>query len=267
MTTHSLINLKGRFPFRLSTTSYILPDAIMPNLRFLGPRFDEIELVLFESRYGENLPSKMDIREMAALADDLHFTYNVHLPMDLLLGSPDPEQRRESCETILRFYERTLPLAPTAYILHFEGHPGGDPPLETLAQWRHLLRASLTWLIDQGLHREQVALENLSYPFAWVDILADEFDLKICLDLGHLILQNADLMTTFNRYQERTSMMHLHGVGHRDHLALSLIPHDEWQTVKQILRRFSGGLSLEVFSLEDLQDSLIRMEDVCSCPD
>lgn len=257
------MNLKGRFPFRLATTSYILPDAIIPNLRFLGPFFDEIELVLFDSRQGNNLPTKIKIGEMAALGRNLQFTYNVHLPTDLFLGSADRQERRDACETILRFYERTLPLDPTAYILHFEGQPGDNPKPEELADWRRLLRTSLEWLLDHGLNRNLLALENLSYPFSWVDILADEFSLNICLDLGHLLLQNVNLMTAFNRYQDKTTMMHLHGVGHRDHLALSLIPHDEWQTVIQILRHFRGGLALEVFSLEDLQASLVRMEGLC----
>jgi len=263
MTNDVLTNLKGRFPFRLAATSYILPDAIIPNLRFLGPAFDEIELVLFDSRQGDNLPTEVEIGKMAALSRDLHFTYNVHLPTDLFLGSADRQERREACETILRFYERTLPLDPTAYILHFEGEPGDHPQPEELAEWRHNLRTSLEWLLDHGFNRDLAALENLSYPFSWVDILADEFNLNICLDLGHLLLQNANLLAAFNRYQERITMMHLHGVGHRDHQALSFIPHDEWQAIGQILRHFRGGLSLEVFSLDDLQASLARMAELC----
>ena len=41
-----LPDLMGRVPFRLGTTYYILPDAILPNVRFLAPLLDEIELVL-----------------------------------------------------------------------------------------------------------------------------------------------------------------------------------------------------------------------------
>lgn len=236
----------------------------MPNLRFLGPLLDEIELVLFDSQEGDNLPTEVEIADMASLSRDLQFTYNVHLPTDLFLGSADPVERRQACETLIRFYERTLALDPTAYILHFEGEPPGAPPKpEALAEWRRHLRASLEWFLDHGISRDRVALENLSYPFTWVDILADEFGLNFCLDLGHLLLQNENLLATFHRYQARTTMMHLHGVGHRDHQALSFIPDDDWQTVSQILRHFRGGLSLEIFSLEDLQVSLARMENLC----
>lgn len=264
MTTNVLPNLKGRFPFRLATTSYILPDAIMPNLRFLGPYVDEVELILFESRHESDLPSAAEIRQMADLGRDLNFSYNVHLPTDIFLGSASFQERRDACETLLRFYEGTRALDPTAYILHFEGEPA-DIPLKPgdLADWRANLRASVEWLLDQGLDRKSIALENIGYPFGWIDILAEEFGLNICLDLGHLMLQKVNLMASFHRYEDRVTMMHLHGVGSRDHQALSLIPNDEWQAVSQILRHFRGGLSLEVFSLGALQASMVRMEELC----
>ena len=263
MIDDALINLKDRFPFRLATTSYILPEAIMPNLRLLGPLFDEVELVLFDSRHPDDLPTTAAITEMAALARELRFTYNVHLPKDIHLGSLDDSERRQACETILRYYEHTRALDPTAYILHLERNPNdGDGPA-SMSTWRDLLRKSLAWLLDRGLPREITAIENIDYPFSWVDILVDEFKLKICLDLGHLIMQEAHLPLAFNRYQERASMMHLHGIGSRDHQAITLIPHDVWIDVSQILRHFHGGLSLEVFSLRDLRDSLTRMAELC----
>ena len=51
----------------------------MPNLRFLAPLFDEIEIVLFDSRHPESLPPAFEIAEMAALGHELNFAYNVHL--------------------------------------------------------------------------------------------------------------------------------------------------------------------------------------------
>jgi len=263
MNNDVLPNLKGRFPFRLSTTSYILPEAIMPNLRFLGHYLDEVELVLFDSHQGDNLPSVDEIAEMKSLGRDLQLTYNVHLPTDLLLGSADWRERQKACETILRFYERTLPLDPTAYILHFEGPPGDHPLPEELADWRRLLRISTEWLLDHGIRRDLMALENLSYPFSWIDILADEFGLPICLDLGHLLQRNENILKKFNQYQDRITMMHLHGVGHRDHQRITRIPDDDWFAVVKILGTFRGGLSLEVFSLEDLRPSLLRMAELC----
>ena len=91
----SLPLLKRSFPFRLATTSYILPADIIPNIRYLAQYVDEIELLFFESGGESNLPSPGDIREMARLASDLDLTYNVHLPTDLFFGDPDTALRRK----------------------------------------------------------------------------------------------------------------------------------------------------------------------------
>ncbi|MGD9975940.1 MAG: cobamide remodeling phosphodiesterase CbiR, partial [Desulfatirhabdiaceae bacterium] len=124
--------LKRGFPFRLSTTSCIIPESILANLRLLGPHLDEVELVLFETGAENNLPAFQEIRDMNRAAKDLDITYNVHLPGDLFFGDPDPCLREGFRDTAMRFYERTLPLDPTLYILHLDsrradGVPESDP--------------------------------------------------------------------------------------------------------------------------------------------
>lgn len=37
-------SLKGIFPFRLGTTSFIIPDDILPNVEFLSDKVDDIEI-------------------------------------------------------------------------------------------------------------------------------------------------------------------------------------------------------------------------------
>ncbi len=53
-----LKSLKNRFPFRLGTTSYIIPADLMTNVRLLSPLVDDIELVLFEADDESNLPDE-----------------------------------------------------------------------------------------------------------------------------------------------------------------------------------------------------------------
>ena len=46
------------YPFRLGTTSYIIPADILPNARYLAGKIRDIELILFEVDDGpNNLPS------------------------------------------------------------------------------------------------------------------------------------------------------------------------------------------------------------------
>src|SRR5262245_25369283 len=86
------LNLEPSTPFRLGTTSYIIPDDILPNVRYLADKVQDVELVLFEVDDGpNNLPSSETVAELAALADAHDLTYTVHLPLDLRLGADGDE--------------------------------------------------------------------------------------------------------------------------------------------------------------------------------
>jgi hypothetical protein len=45
----SFPTLAGRFPFRMGTTSFIVPADMETNVRFSASKFDDIELRFFES--------------------------------------------------------------------------------------------------------------------------------------------------------------------------------------------------------------------------
>jgi sugar phosphate isomerase/epimerase len=259
----SLPFLKRRFPFRLATTSYIIPAPILPNLRFLARHFDEVELVLFESGAESNLPTPGEIREMARLATESDLTYNVHLPGDLFFGDPDPAWRRQFCDTALRFYERTLPLNPTWYILHLDSRKADGQVEEDQNAWHDRVRESLESLGRQGLDLRQVVVENLEYRLERLLPLAAIFDLAFCLDIGHLLRYRHDVAEQLQSFLPKSPMVHLHGVRDGiDHLGLDHLAPKEWGCICQALREYRGGVSLEVFSLEDLIPSLERIQEL-----
>jgi len=252
--------LKGRFPFRLGTTSYILPDAIAPNVRFTGPFVDEVELVLFESRFADSLPTSKEIGELSSLAREYDLSYNVHLPTDVFLGHPDSGIRQQACDTILRFYERSLPLNPTLYVLHLEKNPPGNTKHLNTPDWQVNLLSSLEYLLDRDMQRNLLGVENIDYPFRWIYPLIRELGLSICLDIGHLLVQQEDLTAYLEAYGDEIAMLHLHGVaGQKDHRSLREISQNDWHIISEFLINYRGGVSLEVFSREDLTASMERM--------
>jgi hypothetical protein len=86
-----------RLPFRLGTTSYILPDEILPNARYLAGKVRDVELVLFEVDEGQNnLPSPEQVNSLRELASQHDLSYTVHLPLDLRLGSDGDERNSRS---------------------------------------------------------------------------------------------------------------------------------------------------------------------------
>ncbi len=255
-----LPRLKGAFPFRLSTTSYILPEAILPNVRFLAEYFDEIELVFFESGREDNLPGVGEVREMARMASQLDISYNVHLPADLFLAEPDRGARRRFCDSALRFYERTLPLCPTCHILHLDSRRADGGVEADVSAWSERVCDSLGFLRAEGMDLGRVAVENLEYPPLRLLPFMNAFELRLCLDIGHMLRYGHDIGEAASQFFDQVVMAHLHGVENgKDHRAVSHIADGQWKTVCGFLQNYRGGLSLEVFSLGDLVASCERM--------
>src|SRR5688572_29867355 len=114
-------NIMKTHPFRLGTTSYIIPDDILPNARYLAGKVQDIELILFEVDDGpNNLPSLDVIDELSKIAQDHDLTYTVHLPLDLKLGD-DGSNRDQSLIKAKRVIDCTCGLDPWAYVLHLDG--------------------------------------------------------------------------------------------------------------------------------------------------
>jgi len=77
------------------------------------------------------------------------------------------------------------------------------------------------------------------------------------VDVGHVIRFGFDLRETLNLFARRIAIFHLHGVtGTQDHRALNHLPTEFRKMVTTALNDFRGSVSLEVFSYQDLMDSL-----------
>ena len=261
----TLPDFKKQCPFRLAVPSYILPDALIPNVRFLGPHFDEIEVVLFESVYEGNLPSPEEVRTLHALGTDLDLSYNVHLPIDVYLARAHEAQRRKDVETIFRFYEGTAGLSPTCYVLHLE--PAPSDTIREPAPWLEQAEKSLQELTDLGMNPAHVAIENMEHPLDLTSPLTRPRGFACCQDLGHLIDNGHDLPGHLAAHLDQTIMIHLHGIDHsRDHKSISNLSDETWNTITTGLAGYTGGLSLEVFSLKDLLLSCPRLKELCLAP-
>ncbi len=251
---------KEIYPFKIGTTSFIYPDHYIPNVKMLGAYLDEIELLLFESIGADVLPSKSVIAELSRLAKDFDLTYNVHLPTDISISDPDPKRQIIAVDTMIRVIELVYPLSPSALTLHL---PCVEGFLNQTAvkSWQDRVHGNLKKILSAAVPKEKIAIETLDYSFEWLDDIIVDLDLKICMDLGHLMVQGYDIMEVFNKYAFRTSIIHLHGVeNERDHLTLERLPIKLIEPVLRILKKFSGVVSLEIFSFENLNSSLKFLE-------
>jgi len=253
---------KGLFPFGLGTTSYIYPAAILPNVMRLAPVLDEIEIVLFESSGKDNLPDEELIRRLNTLSTDTGVQFNVHLPIDIYLGDQREAVRSQGLDVVKRFMERTLPLSPSTYTLHFslKDEKGQDP--SDLALWKSQLMQSGEVILRSGIEPSRISVETLGYPYEWIEDIVRNFGFSVCLDIGHLLLKGLDLKGHLERYLSQTSIIHLHGVKDGiDHLGINNLNGETLEIIFSSLLHFRGILSIEVFTFDDLRNSLQVLEE------
>lgn len=254
------------YPFRLGTTSYILPDDILPNVRYLAGKVRDIELILFEVDDGpNNLPSDEVIDELLHIAQQHDMTYTVHLPLDLKLGE-DGSDRDQSLIKAKRVIDCTRGLDPWAYVLHLDGRSvrtSTHRPL--IRRWQdHSVRA-LEIVSEWAGSTEKLAVENLeTYPLDFIQPVLDRIPVNRCVDIGHLWLDGHDPIPYLQAALPRTRVVHVHGTAERDHRSLAFMPQekvcDVWNEL--VHSNYEGVLTLEIFSEEDFVSSLDVLEKI-----
>lgn len=245
-------------PFRVGTTSYIVPDELLANAHFLVGKVQDMQLVLFDVPGGpSNLPDAQTVAALAELAAQSAFTYTVHLISDLRWGDGEHSSLRQARQVI----ELTQELRPWAYVLHLEGKDvrALDTPPAALRKWQddsvHALEKVAIWTGERTL----LAVENLEgYPPDFVEPVVQRASVSRCVDIGHLWLDGHDPLPYLLNALPRTRVVHLHGLAERDHQSLVHMPPAQLDPIIDVLLReqYRGVLTLEVFGEQDFASSL-----------
>jgi sugar phosphate isomerase/epimerase len=252
--------------FRIGTTSYIIPADILPNVEYLAPMVDDVELVLFEAdEYGSNLPDAALCARLNEIAYAHDLTYTVHLPLDLCLGD-EGDPGHISLVKAERVIAATRELAPFAYTVHLDGRPlmGAEPAgldARFLSAWQAnavgALRTVIGWLDDPA----RLCIENVEAwnPDAFAPVL-DAAPVSRTVDVGHLWLRGEDPLPRLATWIDRARVVHLHGVAERDHKSLAHVPAAQLDPIVAFLaRHFTGVVTLEVFDQEDFVSSQVAL--------
>jgi sugar phosphate isomerase/epimerase len=247
---------KGRFPFKLATTSFIYPDTYVANAKKIGSFLDEIELLFFESLGHETDQLDAEIADLANLTAALDVSYNIHLPIDVNISDPDPAIQAAAVHSIQRVIDLTAPLTPTSYTLHVPFKDWTDHR-ERIRNWLVHTHQGLTKLLKTGIPSRKLAIETLDYPIELLESAITEFDLSICLDTGHLIINQLPILYTYQRFAERICLIHLHGAReNRDHLSLDQLEPIHLQEIMSLLSSYNQTVCIEVFNRDNLKKSL-----------
>ncbi|PKN59704.1 MAG: xylose isomerase [Deltaproteobacteria bacterium HGW-Deltaproteobacteria-11] len=253
------------FPFRLGTTSYIIPADILSNVRYLAGKVQDVELVLFDVDDGmNNLPSGEEIDELRRIGSDNDLTYTVHLPLDLRLAD-DGTACHASIDKARRVIDCTRRLDPWAYILHLDGKSVRHGASSGVMQdWLEQAVRSLEIVGECAGGVEKLAVENLEgYPLDFYEPVLKRIAVSRTVDIGHLWLDGHDAGAYLHGALPRTRVVHIHGIDGRDHKSLANVSQERLRAVlSEIVRTsYRGVLTVEVFSEEDFLTSSAAIQE------
>jgi sugar phosphate isomerase/epimerase len=151
-------------------------------------------------------------------------TYTVHLPLwSVEPSTPLAPVRKGSVEAVVKTVQDTLPLEPEFYVLHATGALAAEfynmKISETaraiiLRQFQAGARESLRSILEQtGIPSRRLAIETIEFPLDLTLELAEELDLSICLDTGHVLAGFPgwfDLFEVLEKVLPRLAEVHLH---------------------------------------------------------
>ena len=139
------------------------------------------------------------IRRLQALRESLGLSYTVHLPLwSIEPSTPVQWVRQGSVEALVDAVLRLAPLEPEAYVLHATGAlaaefytmaaiPDQARPLVVGMFQRHAAHSVEELLRRTKLPSRAIAVETVEFPFDLTLALAEEFDLSLCFDTGHVV--------------------------------------------------------------------------------
>ena len=171
-----------------------------------------------------NAFSPETIGRLAYLKRERGLNYTVHLPLwSVEPSTPLEPVRSGSVAAVIDTIRATQGLSPEMYVLHATGalaaefyqmHLPETARLLLLRQFQSGARSSLkTILAETGLPSRKLAIETIEFPFDLTLELAEELDLSICFDTGHVLVGFSgpiDFFEALQRCMPRLGEIHLH---------------------------------------------------------
>jgi sugar phosphate isomerase/epimerase len=164
------------------------------------------------------------VERLAALKRETGVAYTVHLPLwSVEPSTPLAPVRLGSVKALVDIIRATRALEPEVYVLHATGAlaaefyqmrlpPGAKRVL--LRGFQAGARASIQQILaETGIAGRRLAVETIEFPFDLTFELAEELDLSICLDTGHVLSGfpgRSDLDAVLERILPRLAEIHLH---------------------------------------------------------
>jgi sugar phosphate isomerase/epimerase len=222
------MQMEALIPAGLSTAEVIGHIASFDHSQLVrGISENGFKLIELGGDLGMFLPqtfTKEAIGRLAILKRELRLSYTVHLPLwSVEPSTPLTPVREGSVRAIVETMQQTEPLSPEIYVLHATGALAAEFYRMRMSDTaRSLLlrifqggaRQSLEAILKQtGINSRCLAIETIEFPFDLTLELAEEFNLSMCLDTGHVLVGFSgaiDVFEALERCLPRLGEIHLH---------------------------------------------------------
>jgi len=257
---NDMVSYKNRFPFKIGTTSFILPvkdESVVANVVYLKDSFDLVQLLFFGKEYLDEVMSTRIIRDLKAIKDESGLRFTVHLPSDLELLKPSDDHMEESLGIIEKIMMETEILDVDGYVLHVDKLVKGSPGVELDREHFNLFHKALDAIsVRLGNSANNILIENTSYDLTFFSSLIVRSKCSVCMDAGHISLYNHDYGRFIEVFHRKIRQVHLHGVSNgRDHQALTGLDVVAAGLFGHFLKEYTGSVIIEVYNLKDLVKS------------
>ncbi|MCJ7623979.1 MAG: sugar phosphate isomerase/epimerase [Anaerolineaceae bacterium] len=246
--------------------------------------FNLVELSGDLTLFFPNSFSEETISHLAKLKKDSGISYSVHLPLwSVEPSTPLTAVRAGSVQAVVECINATQHLKPEMYVLHATGAlaaefyqmslPDAVKSMILRLFQRCAAESIKEVLAKTGIEGRKLAIETIEFPFDMTLELADELDLSICLDIGHVLTGFSGPIELFEALEfciPRLGEVHLHdapwqgserNIGYgKDHQTLGTGDLDVARMLKRLEDvNFSGPVIFEL-TLEEAFASLEYIE-------
>ena len=185
--------------------------------------FNPVELGGDLGMFLPNVYSPESVEKLAALRS-AGLSYTLHLPLwSVEPSTPLTPVRKGSVEAVVQSIQATAPLQPEVCVLHATGALAAEfynmkisemARSLILRQFQNGARESIrNILAETGLPSRKLAIETIEFPLDLTLELAEEFDLSVCLDTGHVLAGFPgwfDFFEVVEKILPRLAEVHLH---------------------------------------------------------
>lgn len=209
----------------LGTTSFIISDYRVANVKFLEEKVDIVQLLYLDSNDFE-----LEIRELINVKKNME--YVAHMPIDLDLSLDKGWNKLE------KFIKKTSELQPKSYIIHPKNHKNF---FKNLAEYKQKY--------------SNICVENIDEIDFFNEIL--DLNCNICFDAGHAILNNTNIHNFIKKFGKNITTYHLHGIKNaKDHNSLIYFSKDTLRYLLDFASEKNIDVIIEVFGIDDFNSSM-----------